>query len=97
MKIMKKKQWVCYRFSPQKGQVIIEYILLMAMLFALVMLVFSFMKGSISRVVNQPKALFQGLSRSGSWVRYQEGRLDSSDLEHHPANIKYHLQTEGRK
>ena len=88
--------------NTRRGQVIVEYILLMVILFSLSAAVFK-MFGSaslspFSRFVDAPKALFQGLSRSGAWKTYKESDpADSKDMEHHPANQAHYLQVEGLK
>ena len=81
----------------QRGQLIIEYVLLIVLVVALMGLVFNLTEGALNRFINQPQALLQGLSRSGAWVRYEEGNPDSPDLSHHPARTDRHLQVEGRR
>ncbi len=95
--MMKKRKMTCNSFVGQRGQVVVEYILLMVLLFSLTLIVFKGFDLPFNKFVNRPKELFQGLSRSGSWIKYEEARPGNSpDLDHHPAKKSHHLQVEGR-
>ena len=85
----------------RRGQIIVEYVLLMVVLMSLSMIVFTMFEKSdpLNRFLSTPKALFQGLSRSGAWVSYEESQPEDpdGDIRHHPSHESHYLQVKGRE
>ena len=79
------------KIKHQKGQAVIESVLITVLVFGLAYFVLNYMKDNewINSLVEAPKEYVQGMARSGVWKRVQE------DLTFHPNNIDRHIMSKG--
>ena len=81
------------KIKNQKGQAVIENVLITVLVFGLAYFVLNYMKDNewMNSIIEAPKEYVQGMARSGVWVRVR----GDNDLQFHPNNIDRHIMSRG--